>query len=129
MQERSQERIMFYGAKPLIFERAKELRQNMTPAEIILWERLRNKQLEGFRFKAQHPIDKFIVDFYCHKARLLIELDGTSHDNKGEYDNGRTAELARYDLKVIRFTNQEVETDIEYVIGRILEILRTPPAP
>ena len=129
MQERSFERIMFYGAKPLIFERAKELRKNMTSAELKLWERLKNNQLGGFRFKAQHPIDRFIVDFYCHKARLVIELDGGIHNNQVEYDQNRTVELEKFELKIIRFTNKEVETDIESVLKQIMKCLPTPPAP
>ena len=129
MQERSFERVMFYGAKPIIFERAKELRENMTRAELKLWERLKNNQLGGFRFKAQHPIDKFIVDFYCHKARLIIEVDGDIHKESVEYDQNRTAELEKFELKIIRFTNKEIETDIESVLKRISECLPAPPAP
>jgi very-short-patch-repair endonuclease len=129
MKERSFERIMFYGAEPYIFARAKALRQNMTPAEVKLWDRLKNNQLGGFRFKAQHPVYKFIVDFYSHKARLVVEVDGEIHKNSVEYDQNRTTELEKYELKIIRFTNQEIETNIEDVVKRIRECLPTPPAP
>lgn len=96
---------MFYGAKRTIFQNACELRKSMTQAEEVLWRRLNKNQL-GVRFKAQHPIDIFIVDFYCHKHRLVVEVDGEIHLSQKEYDEGRTAELERFDLKIIRFTNE-----------------------
>jgi very-short-patch-repair endonuclease len=79
------ERNMFYRARKSIFLKAVELRNNPTKAEIILWEQLKNKDLFGVRFKRQHPIDIFIADFYCHKYKLVIEVDGEIHnepDNK-----------------------------------------------
>ncbi|HKL07325.1 MAG TPA: endonuclease domain-containing protein [Bacteroidales bacterium] len=99
------ERAMFYGAKPIIFERAKALRENPTKAEIALWDILRKKQMMGLRFKQQHPIRIFIADFYCHAIKLVIEVDGDIHnaeENK-EYDQNRTAELENYGITVIRF--------------------------
>src|ERR1035437_6284463 len=93
---------MFYDAKRTTFQNAYALRENMTIAEKQLWERLNKNQL-GVRFKAQHPIDIFIVDFYCHQYRLVVEVDGEIHLSQKEYDDGRTAELERYDLKIIRF--------------------------
>jgi len=113
---------MFYGAKPSIFENARLLRLNMTVAEKILWEKLKNNQL-GLRFKAQHPIAIFVVDFYCHKCKLVIELDGKIHELQKDYDEGRTAELERFDLKVIRFTNEEVEKELSRVVETIKEII------
>ena len=71
---------MFYGASAFVFRNAEKLRNNMTPTEVKLWYALSNNQLNGFRFKNQHPISKFVVDFYCHKARLVIELDGEVHN-------------------------------------------------
>ncbi|WP_101688259.1 endonuclease domain-containing protein [Dysgonomonas massiliensis] len=109
---------MFYGAKPALFEKAKVLRQNMTQAELLLWEKLKGSQL-GARFKAQHPIDIFIVDFYCHRYKLVVEVDGEIHMAQQEYDKARTEELEKYGLSVIRFTNQEVSDGIESVIDRI----------
>jgi very-short-patch-repair endonuclease len=70
---------MFYGATPEIFRKAKNLRNNLTFHEKKLWEELRGNKLHGLRFKSQHPIDQFIVDFYCHKLKLVIEIDGNSH--------------------------------------------------
>ena len=118
MEKRTVVRTMFYNASPEIFRRAEELRNNMTEAEQILWERLRKKQL-GIRFKAQHPIEQFIADFYCHKAKLVIEVDGKIHDFQKEYDEGRVAELEKYGLKIIRFTNDEVIQNIDQVIEKI----------
>ena len=116
--QRTSQSDMFYGAKPAIFERAKLLRKNMTQAEKELWNRLNRNQL-GVRFKTQHPIDIFIADFYCHVYKLVIELDGAIHEQQIDYDEGRTAELDRFGIKVIRFTNQEVLTDMENVIAKI----------
>ncbi len=111
---------MFYGAPPHLFEKAKQLRQNMTESEQLLWNELRNNKL-GLRFKAQHPIKNFIADFYCHKAKLALEVDGSIHqleENK-EYDIGRTFELEQLNIRVVRFTNQEVKTDIKKVMESI----------
>ena len=109
---------MFYGAKRTIFQNAYDLRKDMTPAEKVLWERLNKSQL-GVRFKAQHPIDIFIADFYCHKYKLVIEVDGEIHLSQVEYDENRTAELERLDLTIVRFTNDEVLNDIDRVIEKI----------
>lgn len=109
---------MFYKATPSIFQNAKYLRQNMTLEEKILWEKLRKNQL-GVRFKPQHPIENFIVDFYCHKAKLIIEIDGEVHNFQKPYDLGREAELKKYELKIIRFTNKEVIDTIDLVINKI----------
>ncbi len=113
------DKLMYYGAKPLIFERANALRSKMTPAEQLLWEKIKGKQICGVRFRRQHPIDIFIVDFYCHAALLVIELDGKIHLQQKEYDEGRTAEIEKLDIEVFRFTNQEVESNIERVIELI----------
>ncbi|MEZ0611247.1 endonuclease domain-containing protein [Fibrella sp. WM1] len=108
---------MFYGAQPVLFEQAKQLRESMTPAEVMLWERLRQNRLDGFRFKAQHPIAYFIADFYCHKARLIVEVDGGVHDvpEQMEYDQNRTHVLNELGLTVIRFRNAAILTDINQV--------------
>ena len=122
--QRTSQPDMFHGAKPIIFERAKLLRENMTQAEKMLWNRINKSQL-GVRFKAQHPIDIFIADFYCHTHKLVVELDGEIHNSQADYDDGRTAEMERYGIKVIRFTNEEVLNNIENVITKIKEELDT----
>jgi very-short-patch-repair endonuclease len=70
----------FYGATPEIFLRAAELRRNMTNAEKLLWQELRSKKILNLTFRRQHPVNMFIADFYCHKARLVIEIDGSIHE-------------------------------------------------
>ncbi len=109
---------MYYGAVPDIFEKAKDLRLNMTDAEKLLWLRLSKDQL-GVRFKPQHPINIFIVDFYCHTHKLVIEIDGGVHEQQGEYDESRTVELKRFGITVIRFTNEEVQNNMDGVIDTI----------
>src|SRR6185369_16937454 len=99
----------------ITFSKAKDLRENMTEAELLLWSKI-NKNKLGVRFKPQHPADLFILDFYCHELKLAIELDGESHAGRSEYDRGREAELENYGVKFIRFTNDEVFQNLETVI-------------
>ncbi len=113
------EKSMYFGAKPETFEAARILRENMTLSEKLHWERLKLKQICGVRFRRQHPIDFFIADFYCHEVRLVVEIDGEIHNHQREYDVGRSAEMEKYFIKVIRFTNSEVEKNIEDVVKRI----------
>ena len=100
-------RKMFYGAVVSVFENAKELRENMTEAEIKLWSRIHNKQL-GFRFKPQHPISRFIADFYCHKAKLIIEVDGGQHAAQSAADAERTCVLQANGYRVLRYWNNDI---------------------
>jgi len=115
----------FFGAKPHVFEKAAELRKNMTPAEKVLWSVLRNRQIKGYHFRRQHPINRFIADFYCHKARLVIEVDGGIHTepDQKEYDIGRTDVLHEFEIHVIRFMNEQVLNDLDYVIREIEDSL------
>ena len=91
----------------------------MTPAETALWERLKNKQLYGLKFRRQHPLHHFILDFYCHAHKLVIEVDGGIHQQQSDYDEARTEWLTQRDFKVIRFTNEEVLKNIEAVLQTI----------
>ncbi|NCR53006.1 MAG: endonuclease domain-containing protein [Microcystis aeruginosa L211-07] len=112
---------------PKLVERAKELRKNMTKAERKLWyEYLKNFQ---YRVHRQRPIDQFIVDFYCPELKLVIEIDGDSHNSEDaqSHDLERTQILAGYGLTVIRFTNQEVLSNFEGVCGVIASLI--PPTP
>lgn len=111
----------FYGASPEIFHRAKLLRNNMTEPEKILWQKLKKNQINGLRFYRQHPISKFIVDFYCHSELLVIELDGEVHNKVevSERDEGREIELKKLGLRILRFKNEEVSRDIHSVITKI----------
>lgn len=115
---------MFYGAEPVIFERAGILRDQLTKAENILWISIKDSQILGLKFRRQHPIGQFITDFYCHKIKLVIEVDGKIHIKKSikEYDEGRTYELEKLGLTVIRFRNDQIENDIDNVIA-LLEII------
>ena len=115
---------MYFRAKPITLETARMLRKRMTESEILLWDRLKGKQLSGLRFRRQHPIDIFIADFYCHEARLVIEIDGDIHKEQFEYDDGREAEIEKYDLKVIRFTNDEIANELACVIDKIKDIIK-----
>ena len=118
MKKRTIERTMFYNASPEILRRAKKLRSNMTEAEKILWEELRSRKL-GTGFKVQHPIERFIVDFYCHQAKLVIEIDSKIHGFHEEYDQGRKTELEKNGIKVLRFSNEAVINNINVVIDEI----------
>ena len=89
-------------------ERARQLRQEMTPAETILWKRLRTDQLGGLHFRRQQVLDGYIVDFYCHTARLIIEVDGEIHVSQQEYDAERDAYLTALGLRVLRFSNERI---------------------
>lgn len=117
---------MFYGALPILFELAKELRNNQTEAEIFLWENLGYLQGLNVRFKRQHPILYFIADFYCHKAKLIIEVDGGYHNIPEQYlyDTNRDSELEDLGIKVIRFTNKQVLNDIKKTLNVIEEVIK-----
>jgi len=111
---------------PVILARAREMRHPQTLAETTLWHMLRNRQT-GFKFRRQHPIERFIVDFYCAEAKLLIEVDGESHlePDQEEYDKARTEYLERLGYKVIRFTNNDVRYNINAVVDKILQTSET----
>jgi len=115
---------MYYTAKPEVIEAAKILRKRMTYSEELLWEKLNKKQICGLRFRRQHPIDIFIADFYCHKVRLVVEIDSEIHNRRKDYDIGRTAEMERYDIKVIRFTNYQITNNIAEVIKSIEAVVK-----
>jgi very-short-patch-repair endonuclease len=116
--------ITHQSIHPELQKRAKEMRRNMTPAERKLWQHLRANRLEGFHFRRQQIIDRFIVDFYCHAADLVIEVDGGSHLEQEAYDQERDAYLAEHGLKVLRFLNTEVEKEMESVLTAILQACR-----
>jgi len=105
---------------PTIRQRARELRQPQTPAEARLWQRLRARRLNGYYFRRQHPIGNFIVDFYCARARLVVEVDGDVHAMQKEYDAARTEWLEERGYRVIRFTNDQVFHELDAVLESIL---------
>lgn len=105
---------------------ARELRRQPTRAEDLLWRRLRGSRFDGAKFRRQVPFDRYIVDFYCHAAKLVIELDGKQHEWFSDYDAGRTEVLERRGVHVMRFTNDEVCADLDSVLARIRQQLGLP---
>jgi len=112
--------------KPL----AREHRGEPTSAEELLWNVLRGRKVRSIRFPRQHAIGSYIVDFFCAEHRLVVELDGASHDSRAAEDEYRTKELAARDFQVIRFTNEEVLSNIDIVLAQIsqaVEACKTHP--
>ena len=103
-------------------EFARALRQRQTPQEKKVWSRLRDRRLNGFKFRRQHPIGPFVADFYCAEARLVVELDGGGHASQREYDQARTDWLEECGYQVIRFTNPDADHNLEAVLNKILMI-------
>src|SRR5690242_16726641 len=103
------ENKMFYGANAVLFARAKELRNNMTLAEMLLWRFLKTNPL-GYKFRRQHPMSEYVADFFCHKLNLVIEVDGPIHD--ASEVSARDIEKEKFfnscNLKILRFTNNEI---------------------
>lgn len=99
----------------------RHLRAVSTPSEVALWQRLRRSRLCGRRFRRQHGVGPYVLDFYCAAERLAVELDGTVHDTPGQrvYDAERTAHLESVGIRVIRFDNEAVRLDVEAVLGAI----------
>ncbi len=104
---------------PYLKEKARELRNNSTLGEILLWKRLRGKQCYGFDFHRQKPVLNYIVDFYCYKLKLIIEIDGYSHNFKAETDRSRDEELTQLGFTVLRFTEGEVRQNSDLVLKSI----------
>ena len=122
MKSRVIERNMFYAASRNTFEMAHGLWKNMTDAEKILWKRLKDKRIFKVKFRRQHPVDIFVLDFYCHELKLAIEVDGEIHQSAEvwEYDEGRSFELENFGIKILRFTNDQIYYNLEEVQDSIL---------
>lgn len=108
-------------ASATIVGAAREQRRQATPSEDSLWERLNNRQLHGLKFRRQHPYERFVLDFYCVTSRLCVEVDGGVHlePERARLDAERQAFLQSEGIRVLRFSNQEIETDRERVLTRI----------
>ena len=106
---------------PVILKRAREMRQPQTVAEATLWQHLRNRNLE-YKFRRQHPIERFIIDFYCPELKLCVEVDGNSHlqQEQQDYDAARTEYLEAIGCTVIRVTNNDVRYNIHAVAQEIM---------
>ena len=95
--------------------RARQLRHKSTPPEQLLWLALRNGQIAGLKFRRQHPLGPYVVDFYCHDASLVVKIDGMSHIDRLEQDQERINYLQQQGLKILRVTNQDVMDDLDAV--------------
>jgi very-short-patch-repair endonuclease len=106
-------------------KQARELRQKMTPAERTLWEQVRNRKFNGYKFRRQQVIEGFIVDFYCEEAKLCVEVDGDVHDEpeQKEKDEHRTAVFACRGIRVLRVRNEDVLTNKKDILKRIIDHL------
>jgi very-short-patch-repair endonuclease len=118
---------------PVQIEFARELRKNQTPQEKLMWANLRNRKLLGFKFLRQHPmlVHKelntnvfYIADFYCAEKKLVVEIDGGIHENQKEYDEARDMAMKEYGLEVMRFTNEQVDKNVSWVLEEIRKYLR-----
>ena len=112
------------GADGKLYEYGRQMRQSQTEAEKELWGLIRNKKINGLKFRRQHPLGNYIADFYCHEKRLVIELDGEIHDTneQAKRDNERTILMNRSNITVIRFLNEEVLNDSKLVIKKIKNV-------
>jgi very-short-patch-repair endonuclease len=105
--------------------RAKQLRQAMTPAETLLWRYLKANRVDGLGFRRQTPIQNYILDFVCHSAKVIIELDGASHDfeEQRKADEKRDAFFVSEGFQVLRFTNEQVMSNLEGVVETIRQVV------
>ncbi|MBI3837974.1 MAG: endonuclease domain-containing protein [Planctomycetia bacterium] len=108
-----------YPAEQTI-NRARQLRRNATFPERLLWGNLRAGRLAGLKFRRQHPIGPFVADFYCDESKLVIELDGNSHDGRAKADRSRASYLAGVGLRVLRIANDDVLRELDEVLAAIL---------
>jgi very-short-patch-repair endonuclease len=113
-------KIIFYN--PNLKEKARRLRIKCTPSETLLWSRIRRRSL-GYEFHWQVPIDEYIVDFYCHELRLAIDVDGSSHDNKQEYDLLRQRKLERLGVRFLRFDDRDFRRSMNDVLRAITTVI------
>ena len=107
---------------PKLKQLARKLRNNMSPPEVILWNQLKGKKL-GYDFHRQKPIDNYIVDFFCSKLKLIIEVDGKVHIDKGEDDIARQSKLESLGLKVLRFKASDIMNNLNEVIDAIVDYI------
>ncbi|HTP79341.1 MAG TPA: DUF559 domain-containing protein [Bacteroidota bacterium] len=124
----SQHDTVYQAAK----SRARRLRKNQTPAESLLWKELRNRRFFGKKFLRQHQIvfcvdgrrSFYIVDFFCHECKLVVEVDGSAHEGRTNEDNLRMEILNRLGLTVVRYLNEEVENDLRSVLRELKKAIK-----
>jgi very-short-patch-repair endonuclease len=112
----------------MLRQRARQLRKSMTDAELALWARLRRRQVHGHKFRRQHPLGGYIVDFVCLDEKLVVEVDGGQHDEQREEDARRTRCIEQKGFRVMRFWNHQVLGELDAVTEAIAEALSPPPA-
>jgi len=101
---------------PRLRSLARELRKNSTLAEVLLWQHLKRRQRLGYDFHRQRPIDRYIVDFFCHELLLAVEIDGDSHRLKGSDDEHRQRKLESYGIRFLRFDDKNVKSDLQSIV-------------
>jgi very-short-patch-repair endonuclease len=109
-----------------MIDRARTLRQIETPPEDLLWLALRNGQIGGMKFRRQHPVGPYVVDFFCHSAKLVVEVDGMSHDDQAAADIERSKHLESQGLRILRVTNEDVMRDLDAVTRQIARLCGVP---
>ncbi len=114
---------------PKLKSRARELRNNSTLSEVLLWNQLKARKMKGYQFMRQKPIGNYIVDFFCSKLKLAIEIDGESHIHKVEYDKKRQQELEAIGLSFLRFSDLDVKSNLNGVLQMIEKWIEQPPDP
>ena len=106
----------FRGVDRSIEDAARQNRKQPTAAEAMLWQELRGRRLAGLKFRRQQPLSQFVVDFVCTEHRLIVEVDGDSHQFQREYDEARTEVLLAFGYRVLRFGNEQVLNDLHAVL-------------
>jgi very-short-patch-repair endonuclease len=121
--------LLYLGVNGTTRRYARSLRKTQTKAEKKLWNFLKGRRCAGLKFRRQHPILYYVADFYCHEQRLIIEVDGEIHSvlSVKEHDKNRTAELERYGIRILRFSNEQVMNKPVEIISEIIEFVTKHP--
>ena len=117
------------GSSPMARNRARRMRKTFTDAEMPLWQLLRGRRLKDFKFRRQHPLGPYIADFVCLDKRLVIEVDGSQHQEQASYDDKRTRELEAAGYRVVRFWDNDVLLNTNDVMEAIYQALEVGPSP
>jgi very-short-patch-repair endonuclease len=125
-EKREKTRDTIRGATSNIVATSKVLRRDLTAAEAILWDSLRGRKLVGLKFRRQHAVGNFILDFYCSEHNLVIEVDGDIHNKQKEHNAARTQILETYGYKVIRFRNEEIVNNLDCALQEIVAVTKAP---
>ncbi len=112
---------------PKTTHHARSLRSNSTDAEKLLWEQLRKRQLDGIKFRRQYPVAPYIVDFASVEKMLIIELDGSQHASRHEYDQARDRYLQSQGFRIVRYWNNQIFSDMDAILAEIRSFLHSPP--